>query len=96
MPLDFAYLVHTDIANHAYGFRVNNKIHPFDKQLQNGDIVEVITRKTSHPKQDWKDLVTTTHANNKLRSQLRQMNIIEKITKVSDKIRNKSNQRKNK
>lgn len=71
LPLDFAYLVHSDIANHAYGFRVNNRIHPFDKPLQNGDIVEVMTRPMSHPKQDWKELVTTTHAKNKLRSYLR-------------------------
>ena len=72
LPLDFAYLVHSDIANQAYGFRVNNKIHSFDKPLKNGDVVEVITRKLSHPKQDWKDLVTTTHARNKLRNYLKQ------------------------
>ncbi|MEI7616931.1 MAG: HD domain-containing protein, partial [Actinomycetota bacterium] len=39
LPLDFAYLVHSDIAKNAYGFRVNNKIHAFDKPLQNGDII---------------------------------------------------------
>lgn len=73
LPLDFAYLVHTDIANHAYGFQVNSKIHPFNKPLQNGDVVEVITRKSSKPKSDWKDMMITTHARNKLRSQLKQM-----------------------
>ncbi len=72
LPLDFAYLVHTDIANHAYGFRVNGKIHSFDKPIQNGDVVEVITRKNSHPKSDWLELVTTTHAKNKLRGFLKQ------------------------
>lgn len=70
-PLDFAYLVHTDIANHAYGFIVNNKIHSFSKPLHNGDMVEVLTRKTSLPKSDWQDLVTTTHAKNKLRAALK-------------------------
>ncbi len=84
LPLDFAYLVHSDIANHAYGFRVNNKIHSLEKPLQNGDIVEVITRKTSHPKQDWKELVTTTHAKNKLRSYLRQSDAINVIKKVGN------------
>lgn len=94
LPLDFAYLVHTDIANHAYSFRVNNKIHPFDKPLQNGDIVEVITRKLSHPKHDWKDLVTTTHANNKLRSQLRQMRIVETISKAGNILNLKTDRKK--
>jgi GTP pyrophosphokinase len=84
LPLDFAYLVHSDIANHAYGFRVNNKIHPFDKPLKNGDIVEVITRQMSRPKQDWKELVMTTHAKNKLRSYLRQNDKINTVTKISN------------
>jgi len=70
LPLDFAYLLHSDIGKHAYSFRVNGKIHPFDKPLQNGDIVEVITRKLSMPKTAWKELVTTTHARHKLRTQL--------------------------
>lgn len=72
LPLDFAYLVHTDIANHAYGFRVNGKIYSFEKPLQNGDVIEVMTRKSSHPKTDWLELVTTTHAKNKLRAVLKQ------------------------
>jgi len=76
LPLDFAYLVHSDIAKHAYSFRVNGKIHPFDKPLQNGDIIEIITRKTSLPKQDWQELVTTIHAQSKLRGQLKQLEII--------------------
>lgn len=72
LPLDFAYLIHSDIGRHAQGFRVNAKIHPFDKPLQNGDIVEVIINKTSKPKQSWKNLVTTIHARDKLQGQLNQ------------------------
>ena len=74
LPLDFAYLVHSDIAKHAYSFRVNGKMHSFDKQLNNGDVIEVITRKLSQPKTDWQKLVTTTHAKNKLRGQLKNVN----------------------
>ncbi|MEI6228734.1 MAG: RelA/SpoT family protein [Candidatus Saccharibacteria bacterium] len=95
LPLDFAYLVHSDIANHAYGFRVNNKIHPMDKPLQNGDIVEVITRALSHPKSDWKELVTTTHARNKLRSYLRQTNLLGTIARASNGIFGKKQSKKN-
>ncbi len=71
LPLDFAYLLHSDIGNHAYGFKVNGKIHAFDKPLKNGDVIEVMTRKLSHPKSDWYELVTTTHARNKLRAFLK-------------------------
>lgn len=96
LPLDFAYLVHSDIAKHAYGFKVNNKIHPFDKPLQNGDVIEIVTRKLSLPKQAWQDLVTTTHARNKLRGQLRQIGVIGIITNATSIIRRKSNQKKQK
>ena len=84
LPLDFAYLVHSDIGKHAYSFRVNGKMHPFDKPLQNGDIVEVITRKLSLPKSAWKDLVTTTHARNKLRAQLGNLGLTNLINSASN------------
>jgi guanosine-3',5'-bis(diphosphate) 3'-pyrophosphohydrolase len=96
LPLDFAYLVHSDIGKHAYGFRVNGKIRPFDEPLHNGDIVEVMTRKTSSPKQAWLDQVTTTHARNKLRAQLRQLGVISGISHAAAIIRNKTMQKKDK
>jgi len=96
LPLDFAYLVHSDIGKHAYGFKVNGSIHPFDKPIHNGDVVEVITRKLSIPKQSWIDLVTTTHARNKLRAQLRQLGIIEGISHAAAIIREKSIRKKKK
>jgi GTP pyrophosphokinase len=83
LPLDFAYLVHSDIGGHAQGFRVNSKIHPFDKPLQNGDIVEVIINKLSKPKQAWKNLVTTTHARSKLQGQLKQSGVVGTITNAA-------------
>ncbi len=70
LPLDFAYLLHSDLGSHAYGFKVNGNIHSFDKPLKNGDVIEVMTRVTSHPKSDWLDLVTTMHAKDKLRAYL--------------------------
>jgi GTP pyrophosphokinase len=94
LPLDFAYLVHSDIARHAYSFRVNGNIHPFDKPLNKGDVVEVITRKLSAPKQAWQDLVTTTHARNKLRMQLKQLGVIESITGAANIIRQKASRKK--
>lgn len=83
LPLDFAYLVHSDIGKHAYAFKVNGIIQPFDKPLQNGDVVEVITKKTAAPKQTWLEQVTTTHAKTKLRAQLRQLGVIGGITNAA-------------
>lgn len=96
LPLDFAYLVHSDIGKHANGFRVNGMIRPFNEPLHNGDIVEVMTKKTSSPKQAWLDQVTTTHARNKLRAHLRQLGIIAGISHATSIIRNKAKQKKEK
>lgn len=94
LPLDFAYLVHSDIGKRTHGFKVNGVIHPFDKPLQNGDVVDVMTRKTASPKQTWLDLVTTTHAKAKLRSQLRQLGLIQGITHAAAIIREKTRKKK--
>lgn len=83
LPLDFAYLVHSDIGRHAQGFKVNSKIHPFDKPLQNGDIVEVIINKSSQPKRAWINLVTTTHSKDKLQSQLKHLGLMEIISNAT-------------
>lgn len=94
LPLDFAYTVHSDIGKHAYSFRVNGNIHPFDKPLHNGDVVEVITRTLSLPKHAWLDLVKTGHAREKLRSQLKKMQIIESISAATNIIRSKTLRKK--
>lgn len=88
LPLDFAYMVHTDIAKHASGFKVNGKIHPFDKPLQNGDIIEVVTSKLAQPKQAWKQLVTTTHARDKLQQQLKKSSVAGIILSAAKVIHN--------
>ncbi|MDN5275688.1 MAG: relA [Candidatus Saccharibacteria bacterium] len=90
LPLDFAYLVHSDIGKRSYGFKVNGNIHAFNKPLQNGDVVEVVTRKMAMPKQAWLDLVKTTHARNKLRAHLRQTGALETITGAANIIRQKT------
>lgn len=90
LPLDFAYLVHSDIGNRAYSFRVNGNIHAFDKPLHNGDVVEVITRKLPQVKAAWQDLVITTHARSKLRMQLRKLGLLQTISSATAIIRSKA------
>ena len=75
LPLDFAYLVHSDIGSHAYGAIVNGKPQSFDKPLSNGDIVEIVTKKTSSPKASWLKLVKTSHSRGKLKAQLNKLDI---------------------
>ncbi len=70
-PLDYAYRIHSDIGRQAAGFRVNGKMVAFDRTLQHGDVVEVITKRNAQPRPDWLELVITRHARDKLRAQLK-------------------------
>jgi GTP diphosphokinase / guanosine-3',5'-bis(diphosphate) 3'-diphosphatase len=71
-PLDFAYLVHTDVGNHCTGAKVNGRIVPLDSTLQNGDICEVLVNKTSgRPSLDWLSIVKTSGAKHKIKQWFR-------------------------
>jgi GTP pyrophosphokinase len=93
LPLDFAYSIHSDIGKYASSFRVNGKIHPFDKPLHNGDIVEVVTKKMPQAKRAWLNMVVTSHAKAKMRSQLKQLGLLETLTGAAAIIREKTRRR---
>lgn len=66
-PVDFAYRIHTEVGNHMKGARVNGRWSVLDRPLENGDIVEIITQKNSHPSLDWLNFVVTPTARNRIR-----------------------------
>ena len=70
-PLDFAYQVHTDVGHHCVGAKVNGKIVPLDSHIKNGDIVEVLTNKSSRPSLDWLSIVKTSGAKHKIKQWFR-------------------------
>jgi GTP pyrophosphokinase len=65
--VDFAYRIHTEIGNHTQGARINGKLSPLEQPLQNGDIVEILTSKNSHPSLDWLNFTITPSARNRIR-----------------------------
>ncbi|HET6622477.1 MAG TPA: TGS domain-containing protein, partial [Candidatus Saccharimonadales bacterium] len=70
-PLDYAYRVHSDVAAHACGFKIDGKMVKFDEPLNDGDTVEIITKRSAKPNSDWLKWISTGHAREKLRAQLR-------------------------
>ncbi|MBW4689208.1 MAG: bifunctional (p)ppGpp synthetase/guanosine-3',5'-bis(diphosphate) 3'-pyrophosphohydrolase [Komarekiella atlantica HA4396-MV6] len=60
--VDFAYRIHTEVGNHCAGVRVNGRMVPLSTRLHNGDIVEIMTQKNSHPSLDWLNFVRTSAA----------------------------------
>ncbi len=66
-PVDFAYRIHSEIGNHMKGARVNGRWSMLSKPLENGDIVEIVTQKNSHPSLDWLNFVVSPTARNRIR-----------------------------
>jgi guanosine-3',5'-bis(diphosphate) 3'-pyrophosphohydrolase len=83
-PIDFAYRIHTEVGNHCAGARVNGRMVPLDTTLQNGDIVEIITQKKSHPSLDWLNYAVTTGARNRIRQWYKRSHRDENITRGRD------------
>jgi GTP pyrophosphokinase len=70
-PLDFAYVIHTEVGNRCVGAKINGKIVPLKYKLQNGDLVEIITSPKQKPRRDWLNLVKTSRAKSRIRNWLR-------------------------
>jgi len=66
-PIDFAFAVHTDVGLHCAGAKVNGRLVPLRTELQNGDIVEVLTSPNQTPSRDWLKVVKTPRARSKIR-----------------------------
>jgi GTP diphosphokinase / guanosine-3',5'-bis(diphosphate) 3'-diphosphatase len=69
-PVDFAYAIHSDIGDHTSGAKVNNKLVSLDSELHNGDIVDIVTRKSSKPTPKWLDFAKTSMAQRRIRTSL--------------------------
>ncbi|MEK7567581.1 MAG: RelA/SpoT family protein [Patescibacteria group bacterium] len=67
-PIDFAYAVHSDIGNHVFAAKVNNKLVSLDTELHNGDIVEIVVKKNSKPSKKWLNIAKTTMAKRHIRN----------------------------
>ncbi len=69
-PIDFAYAIHSEVGDHTSGAKVNRKLVQLDSVLKNGDIVEIETRKSSHPTKKWLAFAKTSLARRRIRTAL--------------------------
>lgn len=81
-PLDFAFKIHTDVGCKCVGAKVNGKMVTIDHQLNNGDIVEIVTSSNSSgPSVDWLKIAKSSTARTKIRQFLRKANKPDDIAK---------------
>ena len=66
-PVDFAYIIHTDVGHTCVGAKVNGRMVPLRTKLRTGDIVEIVTQKDHKPSRDWLSFVKSPRARNKIK-----------------------------
>lgn len=90
-PLDFAYRIHTDLGHRCIGAKVNGRLVPLNYQLNNGDVVEILTSKSSKgPSRDWMNInlgyVRTTHAKEKIRQWFKRQERTENVARGKEMV----------
>ena len=83
-PIDFAFRVHSQLGMKMVGAKINGVICPLHTKLQNGDVIEVITRSNASPSWDWLEFVRSAHARSKIKAYFRRITREQDATKGKD------------
>ncbi|MGE0354985.1 MAG: bifunctional (p)ppGpp synthetase/guanosine-3',5'-bis(diphosphate) 3'-pyrophosphohydrolase [Gemmatimonadales bacterium] len=70
-PIDFAFVVHTEVGLRCQGAKINGRIAPLHRELRNGDTVEILTSPNARPSRDWLSHVRTARARHKVKQWIR-------------------------
>ena len=70
-PVDFAYMIHSEVGDRCAGAKVNGKLVPLETRLKNGDTVNIITNPHRHPSRDWLKFVKTAKARTRIKHWIR-------------------------
>jgi len=70
-PVDFAYAIHSEVGDHCWAAKVDGRIVPLDHRLENGSVVEILTRRDACPSPEWERFVVSGKARARIRRFLR-------------------------
>lgn len=85
-PLDFAFQIHTDLGIGFRASRVNGVIAPLDYQLENGDVVEVLTHRVPKPSTEWLQLLKMASSRSRLKRYLYALHRTEYVARGREMI----------
>lgn len=78
-PVDFAYILHTDLGHRTRGAKVDGNIVPLNTPLQTGQRVEILAAKQGGPSRDWlspqQGYLKSSRARAKVRNWFRMQNL---------------------
>ncbi len=66
-PVDFAYMIHTEVGHQCTGAKVDGRMVPLSHALSTGNMVEIATTKGHHPSKDWLQFVKSVKARSRIR-----------------------------
>ncbi len=69
-PLDFAFQIHTELGIGFRAARVNGSIVALDYELENGDVVEILTHRFPKPSPEWLQLLKMASSRSRLKGYL--------------------------
>ncbi|MDQ3181055.1 MAG: bifunctional (p)ppGpp synthetase/guanosine-3',5'-bis(diphosphate) 3'-pyrophosphohydrolase [Acidobacteriota bacterium] len=78
-PIDFAYAIHSEVGDTCTGAKIKGRIVPLRTELQNGDVIEILTTPHSKPSRDWLNYVVTSKARNRVRHWIAEQQRAESI-----------------
>ena len=78
-PIDFAYAIHSEVGDNCTGAKIKGRIVPLRTELQNGDVIEILTTPNSKPSRDWLNYVVTAKARNRVRHWIAEQQRAESI-----------------
>ncbi len=77
--IDFAYAIHSQVGDKCTGAKINGRIVPVRSELQNGDVVEILTNQNASPSADWLNYAVTSKARNRIRHHISTEQRVESI-----------------
>lgn len=83
-PVDFAYMVHTQLGHRCRGARVNGAMVPLNTKLHTGETVEIIAGKTGQPSRDWLNPELGYAASPRTRNKVRQWFNAQQLAQLID------------